>query len=153
MTGPKRVILSPADRELYEATGNGMHAWVAYRRARQNDGVPDEWVLEYFDRCYRALAAEGGTSSPKGIANALQLRTKKGGDTARDRAITAQRRQAIVTHIRLYRRHEAPEGQRLTRQQSDDILYRVATECGLSYDRVRTIWFKRTKAPKVSQTR
>jgi hypothetical protein len=152
MSGARRIVLAPFDRDLYERTGNGMHAWAAYRRTRQHDGWPEEWVLEYFDRCYKALKAPAGTASPDRIAAALQLRTEGGGPSARARAMTAQRAQAIVTHILAYRLRAAPDRQRLTQRQSDDILDRVADKCGLSFERVRTIWFARNQR-KVSKTR
>jgi hypothetical protein len=130
-----------ADEDLYRHTGNGMHAWIAYRRARIARAIPPAWVLEYFDACYAALKQPRGTSSPKAIATALHLHTRGGGRPARERAITEQRYAAIIQHLRHYRREAQRKG-RITVQVRDEILYRVAEESKLSYDRVRNIWFE-----------
>ncbi len=130
------------DEYFYRRTGDGLHAWIAYRRCRKVGVDVPPWVLAYFDESYDALVAEGGTSSPKAIAAALKLATTGGGRSARDRARKSQMYVAIVQHVRLYRRDVLTRKTRLSAADQDLIFGRVADEAGLSTDRVRAIWYE-----------
>jgi len=130
------------DEFFYRQTGNGLHAWVAYRRCRTVGADIPPWVLAYFDGAYDALRSAGGTRSPQAIAAALKLATIGGGKSARERALKTQLYAAIVQHVRAYRRRALAGKARLSAADHDLIFGRVAEETGLSTDRVRTVWYE-----------
>ena len=45
-------------RRRYEQTGNGIHAWRAWRLARELGGPPPDWLLRFVDQVASDLASE-----------------------------------------------------------------------------------------------
>jgi hypothetical protein len=157
-------ILGEPDRELYEESDNGMHAWAAYARARRGVEIRrkrrgvigrrslpiPEWVLEYFDECYARLNVADGTKNPDAIAKALRLHTSKGGKTARERGLSANNRRATIQRVTLLMKRRADGMVQMT----DAAIYKqvatTATRAGIVQDwkTVRNLyreWSKRAK--------
>ena len=113
---------------FFELTGNGTHAWRVYKLARQKHLPVPDWVLTYLDGCAERITAAGGTGSPKLIAKALKIDTRRGGRTARARAKADLRDLTIVDRV-LARRKLATKGKR---RHIDDLVFgELADKFGL----------------------
>ena len=142
---------------LYAMTGNPVHAWRAYLAARRY-GVPiPSWALDYLDGCAEALTAADSPRSGKAIADVLGL-GKRGGASVTTQAETEKRDLDIVDQVEALRQGDpqriadvaeqlgladlAEELRRKPDRRADDIFAKVAERFGLSYERVRDIYYK-----------
>jgi len=137
--------LTQPDRALYDETGNGIHVWVAYRRARRVGGLPG-WILAYFDKVGGRVTAPGGTVTAKAIAAAFGLQTIRGGHSARTRAIDERKAQAVRQRLRLA--HTLTHAYHRP-QPIETAIARVAEQFGLSESRVRKILYPPRKKARL----
>ena len=128
--------------QCYAEKGNGIHAWAAYMLARRLHGgtryaLPD-WILAYLDDVAARLMAPGATASPQAITGALSLDTKRGGPSARERAVKALQHLAVRQQVARRRK---------SGQAATDAEAAVAQETGLSVDQIDRIRHPRRKKP------
>lgn len=130
------AIATDFHHRKFVETGNPIHAWCAYVQARRLKGIPG-WILEYFDNVAARLIAPEGTKDPKAIAASLGLRTRGGGPSARERALTAKRNAAVLDRVA----NELDKGATMKAAVA-----KVADQACLSPDRVRNIVYGKLKA-------
>lgn len=130
---------------LFNMTGNPIHAWTAYRLARQRRFPVPGWVYLYLDGCASQLLKPDGTQSPESVTRALRLDTRKGGSSAARRARTERRNLAIVNHVLLMQKGKlavpgVPPG--TSRKVLNDIIFaEVGSQFHLSTTTVKNIFY------------
>jgi hypothetical protein len=143
-------------RDLYVVTGNPVHAWAAYQIARRADVPAPSWVLDYLDDCAEALTGPDSPRSKTAIADALRL-GKKGGRSLTAQAAMEERNLSLVDQIQVLRQRDpnriaevaeqlgdadrAKELRQERLRSVDDVIAEVADRHGLSFDRVREIYY------------
>jgi len=136
----------------YCETGNGAHAWAAYKQARRLNAIPG-WFVEYLDTFAEQVLAPGGTKNPETIARALGLFTARGGPSARTRAVKRKQEGAVRQRFALHRSRGRcdPDAKRPCQRARgttvEEAISRVAATVGLSESRVRQIVYYK-KLPK-----
>jgi hypothetical protein len=129
-------------RAAFHRTLNGVHAWLGYSTARRLRLPVPEWVAKYLDDCAADILASDGTRTPTAIADALSLRTKGGGKSARARAKTSLRQLSVAEYV-LCRIGTAKTG------TPDELIFAEAAErFQLSTSRVKNIFYEWTDRPK-----
>lgn len=145
---------------LYLRTANPVHAWSAYRTARQLEVAIPAWVLECFDSWAAVLTTETHTSA-KAIADALKI-GKKGGPLVTEKAARELRDLEIVADVvQLLDRPTRAELKAIAKEHGlkgdvvdpgdrniTEIMEQVAGERGLEYSSVKTICYKMIPALK-----
>ena len=72
-------LMINAYRDAFEASGNGLFAWRAYKLSRRAKVDPPTWVLEYMDAVAKSLEKKGALKHADGKA-VLGIQTKGQGD-------------------------------------------------------------------------
>jgi len=122
-------------RVLFEQKkgGNPLHAWNAFRIARQYGVQVPPWVLSYFDKCVAGIftSKQQNRAAPPGVA-ALGFRSG-GKRTELSRFQADMRKVEVVERVVDLRRQRS-------RAKVNAIFYDVASEFGLDWSTVRD-WY------------
>jgi hypothetical protein len=152
---------------LYLKSANPVHAWSAYRMARQLEEPIPGWVLGCFD-AWATVLTEETHESAKAIADALKI-GKKGGATVTKKAASEVRDLEIVADVlhlqgrptraeqeatlKDYRRRFGVKGVVVDPGDRNltEMMEQVAGERGLDYVSVRAKYYKLIRPPKRSK--